>query len=580
MRMRMGLICLILIGGSVCSVAVVAANQEDDQAQIRWTADILAKLASDLAKLVVTSPQDELIPVNIELKDQVNQNQIATNSAIANKTQRRTAVVGLLKSHAKLTQQGLVAMLNQEQALGTVGQRLRALWITNVVSTEATPAAIFRIAQRQDIALITIDKRIGSDLFPVDPINDKNNGSVADSGNSGGGPLSGSMIECGVQTMRAPEVWSDFGITGEGVVVGIIDTGCCITHPDLENQIWNNPNEIPNNGIDDEHNGYVDDVAGWNFQLNNNDVSESDFVFGHGTHTTGTVAGDGTNGNATGMAPDVSMMILRIWNSFSGESTVWEAMQYAVDNGADIISVSLGWPDFSNPNRQMWRNICINTIAGGVVVIYAAGNEGQCKCNTPPHEIRTPGDVPEVITVGGTTCNDNVYVDTSRGPVEWENIDPWFDCEYQPGCIKPTISAPGVNTLSTSFNCSSYSTLSGTSMATPHVAGAVALMLQANPKLDHDAVKAILMETSVDLGTPGMDNTFGAGRVDAYEAVLASMPTNEADLNNDGVVNTEDLLILFGNWGPCADCGNCLGDFDRNCTINTSDLLFLLIHWG
>ena len=578
--MSVGLISLILTGGSLCSVASGAAIQDEDLAQILWTADIRAKLSSDLAKQVVTAPQDELIPINIELKDQVDPKLIEANSNILDKAQRREAVVALLRNHAQQTQQGLIAMLNQEQALGTVGQRLRALWIVNVVSTEATPAVIFRIAKREDIASITIDKRLGREIFPVQPTNDKNIGAGGGGGNSGGGPLSGSMIECGVQTMRAPEVWSDFGLTGEGVVVGIIDTGCCITHPDLENQIWNNPNEIPNNGIDDEHNGYVDDVSGWNFQFNNNDISESDFVFGHGTHTTGTVAGDGTNGNTTGMAPDVSMMILRIWTSFSGESTVWEAMQYAVDNGADIISVSLGWPDFSNPNRQMWRNVCINTIAGGVVVIYAAGNEGQCKCNTPPHEIRTPGDVPEVITVGGTTCNDNVYVDTSRGPVEWENIDPWFDCEYQPGCIKPTISAPGVSTLSTSFNCSGYSTLSGTSMATPHVAGAVALMLQANPKLDHDAVKTILMDTSVDLGTPGMDNTYGAGRVDAYEAVLASMPINEADLNNDGVVNTEDLLILFASWGPCADCGNCPADFDGNCVVNTVDLLFLLAHWG
>ncbi|MCH8824561.1 MAG: S8 family serine peptidase [Planctomycetes bacterium] len=576
MRMSVGLIGLILTGGSLGYVTIVDANQEEDLAKIRWSADIRAKLASDLAKQVITTPQDELIPINIELQDQVNQNLIEANSNILDKAQRRAAVIALLKDHAQLTQQGLIAMLNQEQALGTVSQRLRTLWIANVVATEATPAAIYRIAQREDIALITIDQRLGSEIFPVEPLIDKDNGKGGGGGNSGGDPLTGATIECGVQRMRAPEVWSDFGLTGEGVVVGIIDTGCCITHPDLENQIWNNQGEIPNNGVDDDHNGYVDDVVGWNFQFNNNDISDT---HSHGTHTTGSVAGDGTNGNATGLAPDVSMMILEIWTSFSGESTVWEAMQYSVDNGADIISVSLGWPHFANPNRQMWRNICINTIASGVVVIYAAGNEGLC-CNSPPDEIRTPGDVPEIITVGATNCNDNIAGFSSKGPVTWENISPWFDCAYQPGCMKPTISAPGVNTLSTLNNCSGYTTMSGTSMATPHVAGAVALMLQANPNLDHDAIKTILMDTSVDLGTPGMDNTYGAGRVDVYEAVLASFPVNEADLDGDGVVSTADILILFASWGPCADCGNCPADFDGNCAVDTTDLLFLFAHWG
>lgn len=573
MRISVGLIGLILTGGIVSSVANGAANPKNSPTQVRWTADIRAKLAGDLAQQVVVQPQDELIPINIELKDQVNQNLIAVNSNIPNKVQRRAAVVGLLKGHAQLTQQGLVAMLNQEQAAGTVSPRLRPLWIANVVSTEATPAAIFRIAQRDDVAFISIDKRMGSDLFPVEPA-DAGNDVPKNGGLPGGDPLAGAVIECGVDVMRAPEVWSEFGITGEGVVVGIIDTGCCITHPDLVNQIWNNPGEIPGNGIDDDNNGYIDDIVGWNFRDNNNNVADTN---SHGTHTTGTVAGDGTNGNATGMAPDVAMMILKIWNNFAGESVVWEAMQYSVDNGADIISVSLGWPHSVGPDRQMWRNVCLNTIAGGVVVIYAAGNEG---CGNPPDNVRTPGDVPEVITVGATDCNDIKANFSSCGPITWQNIGPWFDCEYQPGCIKPTIAAPGVNTLSTSNNCSGYFTISGTSMSTPHVAGAVALMLQANPDLDHEAVKAILMDTSVDLGAQGMDNSFGAGRVDAYEAVVASMPSNEADLDGDGVVSTSDLLILLANWGPCGDCDNCPADFNGDCEVGTADLLFLLAHWG
>jgi hypothetical protein len=195
-------------------------------------------------------------------------------------------------------------------------------------------------------------------------------------------------------------------------------------------------------------------------------------------------------------------------------------MEYAADNGAQVITVSSGWPHSQNPDRRTWREVCEATIAAGVVVIYAAGNEGG---GNPPDNVRTPGDVPAVITVGATDCNDVIAGFSSRGPVTWQNVDPWRDWPYPPGLIKPTISAPGVNTLSTSNNCSGYVSLSGTSMATPHVSGAVALMLEANPTLDHDQVKQILMDTAVDLGPEGMDNDFGAGRVDAYEAVQMAM---------------------------------------------------------
>src|SRR5690606_1662851 len=129
-----------------------------------------------------------------------------------------------------------------------------------------------------------------------------------DVGGFGGGnqSLNGAgEIECGVELMRAPDVWSDFGLTGEGVVVGVIDTGICLTHPDLVNQIWQNPNEIPGNGIDDDNNGYVDDTVGWNFEHDTNDVTDTN---SHGTHVSGTVAGDGTNGVQTGMAPDAQIM--------------------------------------------------------------------------------------------------------------------------------------------------------------------------------------------------------------------------------------------------------------------------------
>ena len=567
MRIAVGLACVV-VAGSWSAVLNGAVSPQAGSLGNNVEVNLDQKLQGDLARIVGDAKAGELIRIVIVMQDQVAPGDLAQVSGINNKQMRRAGVIALLKNQARFSQQGLLNQLVAEQNAGEVGARLRPLWIHNAVATEATAEAIGRIAQRDDVASISSDRLRSLDIFPIEPPEDE-----PDLG--GGVPLGGGNIECGVNVMRAPEVWNDLGITGEGVVVGIIDSGACLTHPDLANQIWNNEDEIPNNGIDDDNNGYIDDMVGWDFWGNDNNVSDSN---GHGTHTTGTVAGDGTNGTTTGMAPDVSMMILRISFSLSAETMVWEAMQYAVDNDADVITASIGWRHAWNPIRPMWRNVCQNAIAAGTVVIYAAGNEG---CANPPDNVRTPGDVPAIITVGATDCNDNFASFSSCGPVTWQNIPPWNDCPYPPGCIKPSIAAPGVNTISTSNNCSTYRSLSGTSMSTPHVAGAVALILQANPNLDPAEVKEILQQTAVDLGPAGMDNQFGAGRVDAYEAVLAALDAvANGDLDRDGDVDINDLLILLASWGTCPDCNNCPADLDGNCDVGIGDLLILLANWG
>jgi subtilisin family serine protease len=456
----------------------------------------------DLARALQQAEPDELIQAVIIMRDQAPREQIAALRAQADKEFRRNAVRDLLKGIADRSQADLHAELRAAQAEGRVGDHIRAMWIHNMIGVRATRDVILRVAARDDVDYIIHDPPVGEEVFPFRI-------------EHGEGPAN---IECGVTTIGADRVWNELNFTGAGVVVGVIDTGICRTHPDLANQIWINTGEIPFNQIDDDLNGFVDDVWGWNFENNNENVTD---FHGHGTHVSGTVAGNGTNGRTTGVAPEAQIMTLKFWNSFSGQQTVWDSMQYGVDNGADILTASLGWPYSQNPDRFTWRTVCENSIAAGVVVIYAAGNEGSC-CR-PYGAVRCPGDVPDVISVGATDCNDNIASFSSRGPITWQSIAPWNDWPYPPGKIKPTISAPGVNTVSTSQDCSGYRTMSGTSMATPHVAGTVALMLEANPALDHDRVKELLKETAIDLGEPGPDNTFGWGRIDAYEAVLASM---------------------------------------------------------
>jgi len=460
-----------------------------------------AKLRGDLAQVLRDSKPAQLIPISIVMSEQASRQEIARISRLGNKEFQRNAIRDLLKPLARRSQAHLLAMLDHAASAGAV-EAVRPIWIHNVVGAQATAEVILQIAQRADVAYVNHDPPRGVEVLPVLP--------------GEGGVIS--EIECGVDLMGAPQVWSEFGITGRGVVVGVIDTGACLTHPDLRNQVWVNQGEIPNNNIDDDNNGYIDDINGWNFESNNNNVSDT---FGHGTHVTGTVAGDGTNGTQTGMAPDALFMTLKFWNSFSGEQSVWSSIEYGVDNGAHALTASLGWPYSTNPDRPTWRAVCENAMAAGVVVIFAAGNEGNC-C-PPTGSVRTPGDVPDMITVGATDCNDNLASFSSRGPVTWQGIPPYNDYPYPPGKLKPTISAPGVNTKSTSNNCSGYTNLSGTSMATPHVTGAVALILEADPSLDHFAIKELLQATALDLGEAGRDNSFGAGRVNAYEAVAAAL---------------------------------------------------------
>ncbi len=455
------------------------------------------KLDGDLGQILLATHENDRLRVVAVMKDQVDPNIIkGVRQPGVTKAKRRQLVTGMLKDKAAQTQAPILNILNNQKTLGRA-DRIRPLWITNVIGFEATPDTILQIAARNDVAYIHYDPPVGPEVL---------------TGYDGGGGT-GDALECGVAKMQADRVWNELGITGQGVVVCVIDTGVCITHPDIQNQIWFNPGEIPNNGIDDDNNGFIDDINGWNFENNNNNINDT---FGHGSHVSGTVAGDGTQGTQAGVAPDAQIMMARFFNDFAGEQTVWDGMQYAVDNGADLTTASLGWPHNQNPDRVVWRNVCENTIAAGLVVIYAAGNEG---CFNAPDNVRTPGDVPDVITIGATDCNDNIASFSSCGPITWQGIPPFDDCPFPPGCIKPTVSAPGLNTVSHNF-CSGYTTMSGTSMATPHVAGTVALMLQANPNLDHFGVKQILEATAVDLGAPGKDNTYGSGRVDAYAAVL------------------------------------------------------------
>ncbi|MFQ5906418.1 MAG: S8 family serine peptidase, partial [bacterium] len=369
---------------------------------------------------------------------------------------------------------------------------------------------------------------------------------------------------------------------------------------------WINSDEIPNNSIDDDGNGYVDDYYGYDFAYNDGDPRDGG---GHGTHTAGTVASDGSAGDSCGVAPDAQIMGLKVLDDTGNgtEPDVWEAIQYAIDNGARVMTFSIGWQHAWNPDRETWRNAFDAALAAGLVAAVASGNEGTS--GPAPDNVRTPGDIPppwlhpdqtlsgglgDVVTVGATNSSDNIAGFSSRGPVSWENVSPWFDYPYNPemGLVDPDVSAPGVNVTSLAYysNVGYVSGWSGTSMACPHVAGLMALMLSKNPSLTPAEIDSIIEMTAVDRGPGGKDNSYGAGRINCLAAVnlvpISDRPYifKQSHLiddwmgNNDGRMDpgeTVDFIVTLMNSGlDATNVQAILRESDPYVTVTDSTAVF------
>jgi subtilisin len=287
----------------------------------------------------------------------------------------------------------------------------------------------------------------------------------------------------GADTVKAPEAWAR-GYTGQGVVVAVVDTGVDYNHPDLKDNIWTNPTEIFGNGVDDDGNGYVDDVRGWNFVNNTNEVMDDNE---HGSHVSGIIAGKKNDFGVTGIAYDTKIMPLKVLDgSGSGSSaSVANGIRYAAKNGANVINLSLG---SNSPDREIESAIEYASSQGSIVVM-AAGNDSNSQPGYPARYASKYG-----IAVGAIDKNEQMAYFSNRAGGE--------QLTY--------VTAPGVDIYSTVPN-NQYASLSGTSMAAPYVAGVVALMLSANPSLNENQVRQILSETSTDSSSglfPGFDFGF------------------------------------------------------------------------
>jgi subtilisin family serine protease len=320
------------------------------------------------------------------------------------------------------------------------------------------------------------------------------------------GPAKARAAQVGASDPRAQDQWSLTGDDAMGaetawrqttgaddVTVAIVDSGIDLGHPDLAPNLWTNAGEIPGNGVDDDGNGYVDDVHGYDFVEGDGTPQDAN---GHGTHVAGIAGARGGNGiGGSGVAWHARLMAIRVLDGDARGTTtaVAQGIRYAVDNGARIVNLSL-----AGPKGTADLDAAVTYAHDrGVLIVVAAGNDGADLAATPTYPTAYPQD--NVLGVAATKQ------DGSLSPVS----------DYGPGA---DLAAPGEQILSTALG-GGYEWRTGTSMAAPHVAGALVLLAAARPGLGGAALRDALLGATRRTGLPVATGALDAGA--ALKAVIA-----------------------------------------------------------
>ncbi len=312
-------------------------------------------------------------------------------------------------------------------------------------------------------------------------------------------------VEWNVGKVGVEQAWAQ-GVTGEGVVVGIVDTGVNVAHEALKGQ-YRGTNA---DGSFNHDYNFFDPVG------NKKDAYDD---HNHGSHVAGTSVG-GTKDHYTGMAPGAKFIATKVFTAGGSGSTAtilkglsWMLAPTKADGteadptkAPDIVSNSWG---NSNGASLSYIDAWKAFEAAGIIPVVAAGNSGR------PNTVGAPGSYPQSITVGATDINDKVASFSSRGPSKIKDAEGNF-------IQKPDVSAPGKDIISAGKTGDSYVKMSGTSMATPAVSGVIALLLQKFPNLNAEQVRVVLAKSSLDIDAPGYDVNTGHGRVDAVKALATA----------------------------------------------------------
>lgn len=327
----------------------------------------------------------------------------------------------------------------------------------------------------------------------------------------------------GLKRIQADKAW-DYA-KGQGVVVAVVDSGIDYEHPDLQDNMYINTAELKGEKFtDDDSNGFVDDIYGYNFADGHGDPLDE---IGHGSHVAGTIAAVGDNGiGVLGVAPQAKLMALKVLDiqGVSDVATITQAIMYAADMGADVMNLSFGGKGVSVMEHQAIQY----AVGLGVIVVAASGNDGT------DLSYSTPSAYKETFAIGAMGTDDQRAEYSNWG---WllDVIAPGGDSESKGGVGKNILSvraaaAPNIELGEQSLQIiavpapeGQWLRLRGTSMAAPHASGVAALLLSQNPSATVEQVKAAIRLSATDVMSPGWDIESGYGQLNA-KAAIAMLP--------------------------------------------------------
>ena len=462
-----------------------------------------------LEKKLQSLANGEKLAVIVELKEQADLDKVLKSMPGSSRKQRARAVANALKDVSDKSQQSLREYLKKQKAAGAV-KSFNPLWVFNGVALTADEPLIRKLEKRHDVLEVRLDMEIPlPSPFPA----------------SAG--ASSSSSEWNIALIRAPQVWAlNSAYDGTGAVIGSFDTGVDITHPDLYSRYrgghpisWFDP--------------YGEHAVPFD-------------AHGHGTHTTGTSLGGNASGSYIGVAPGAKWIAAKGFNDagvalVSAFHQIFEwflAPAGDPDNAPDVVNCS--WA-FEGTGCETEFLLDIEALrAADIFPVFSSGNDGPA-----PGSVPSPANYSISFAVGATDYFDEIASFSGRGP---------SPCD---GSIKPDISAPGDEIFSSTPY--GYDYLSGTSMAAPHITGAIAVLRSIKPAMTVEQLESALTSGAKDIAEPGLDNSSGAGRIDLYVsaqvAILGSdfpvvkVVAADAVANEAGPTSGTFTISRSGNTG-------------------------------
>ena len=280
----------------------------------------------DRLQEMLNQNEGEKISVNIILKSQISSDDLkAQTRSAADKESHRTIAVNELKKYSEKAQQNVLSVLKSAERNNNAAD-IRCHWLVNAINCRLTSDVIYELSAHPDVAMIAYDEQhfllTGETSRSAEPER---------------------AMTQNITHVNADDVW-ELGYTGKGVLVAMLDTGANIDHVDLKDNLWDGGTEYPNHG--------------YNTYDNNHEVNDG---FGHGTHCGGIICGDGTSGTQTGIAPDATLMVVKVVDDagYGGASTICAGIEFALEHDADLINMSMGLPSItaSSATREMLRLI-------------------------------------------------------------------------------------------------------------------------------------------------------------------------------------------------------------------------------